>query len=538
MPLWFPLEFKFTFNEPLQNVVNEQCGHYHRQRRDWDAAGKEYDKVFVHNPEHVDAGVGKSLVYSELGDVVKANQFAKEFFHIEEVVPDKVNLRYANTLYDLNEFEFSLGQTHNSLDVTSSALYDSELQKHADSVTLNLNDTVDLKAGPCLATKRKIIEKIQEADARRVIDKRPIWKIFKENDECDVLSIKDLHIKVEPKLLKHKKSQNEIFLNQVYLGLKPSMEVTFIKQLLHDKRFSISQSQRSDELRELAVNAYEKSKGWREMLHNRRPIYTRNFQNPELGSLHRTQLFREQYKTRRQVFDQLDKAKQLAADGNLSKLLTFVENIMANYYTIKPRRIFPRKFEFINEMYNIVGLTYARSLTIPPDIKKHNLDEQLWLLLQIPIEDKEKVIIQVFGDKATYRDPTAPNYEFVRLKNSCDIFEKRSEFVEYAVEHCYLYHERAGLSLKMNKLEETRILGNKIVQDYGESCQNWVWKFLGSLMLVRANTVQTNIERNVEEVELCVEFAEHLDERTRHFVQILKETIKGLYKRKLAQEQI
>lgn len=272
------------------------------------------------------------------------------------------------------------------------------------------------------------------------------------------------------------------------------------------------------------------------MLHDRQPLYSKHFLNPGLAKLQERHLFQDQYQTRRDTFLQLEKARKLFESNNLSELLEYVEEIMSNYYPIKTHRVFPRKFEFMCDIYNMVGVAYIKSLHIPAYLKLVPLEHQLHLLLDIPIDEKFSIIRPVFGDKSTFKDPTAPDFSYIKMKKECDHYEERNLFAEYPIEKCYLYHERARLNVKMTKLDESRILGRKIIDE--ESGDNQVWKFLGALMMIRANVAQSNVEKNLIDMPEASKIAKKLDENCEHFVQLLIHLNNELIKKKMAAQKL
>lgn len=57
---------------------------------------------------------------------------------------------------------------------------------------------------------------------------------------------------------------------------------------------------------------------------------------------------------------------------------------MGNYVTIKTNRIMPWKFEFINEVYNYLGLARINEFKIPADSKLLTGKQRLLTLFKIP----------------------------------------------------------------------------------------------------------------------------------------------------------
>lgn len=145
------------------------------------------------------------------------------------------------------------------------------------------------------------------------------------------------------------------------------------------------------------------------MLHTRCPKYChhiRKFPDEELYLKYEQEnLFRIQYQTRRNMFKILRTIRSLIRAEKLQvsyftirninavnfmylfqKLSTYVEEVMGNYVTIKTNRIMPWKFEFINEVYNYLGLARINEYKIPSDMKVITGRQRLLTLFRIPTE--------------------------------------------------------------------------------------------------------------------------------------------------------
>lgn len=102
---------------------------------------------------------------------------------------------------------------------------------------------------------------------------------------------------------------------------------------------------------------------------------------------------------------------------HFKKLADYIENAMGSYVETKTLRVLPRKFEFTNDIYNILGLAYADRLTVPSNLMLHPAEERLFVLMSIPKEkDKDPDVKYIFGDKSTYQEPDAPDYVYMAYK--------------------------------------------------------------------------------------------------------------------------
>lgn len=217
------------------------------------------------------------------------------------------------------------------------------------------------------------------------------------------------------------------------------------------------------------------------------------FSSPEKREeIKRIGKFRMQFKTRRDMFTALEQMIQMRDEGKLNKLIKIAEHELGFHFQIKPDMLMPRKNEFITDICNLIGLTHVDKLQIP---KKHKRDEGLEFLaeaFEVSIEGRKKAVPYVFGDQSTYRDPAEPDTSFLIFKQNINRLESRVRYSKISIEKCYLYHEMGKHNLKQSKFDETRNFGRKII-DEAEANGNYLWKFLGQVLIVRADVKQQNL---------------------------------------------
>lgn len=203
--------------------------------------------------------------------------------------------------------------------------------------------------------------------------------------------------------------------------------------------------------------------------------------------------FRMQYKTRREMFTALEQMHQMRADGKLNKLIEIAEHELGFHFQIKSEVLMPRKREFTTEICNLIGLAYLDKLKMP---NNHVESEDLKFLAEVfevsSIQGRKKAVSYVFGNQSTYRDPAEADTSFLVFKTTINKLENRLKSSQMPIEKCYLYHEMGKLNLKQNKLIETRNFGRKII-DEAELVGNYLWAFLGQILLVRADVMQRNV---------------------------------------------
>lgn len=167
---------------------------------------------------------------------------------------------------------------------------------------------------------------------------------------------------------------------------------------------------------------------------------------------------------------------------------------MGQYYEIKTNRVMPRRFEFINEIYNILALAYLDQLKIPSNFFETNQSNRMFALLKIPIEKEKLEVKAIFGDKSTFKVPDEPDYNYLAYKKITTKLEHRLPHTKYPIERCYLYHEIAKHHLSQSKVDEAKLIAKNVLIE-AEKISNSVWLILGILIIVKADTIQRNCEK-------------------------------------------
>lgn len=278
--------------------------------------------------------------------------------------------------------------------------------------------TIGDLAGDCLLEHRKTIPKLKLTTD---IDPRPLWKQRRDNKECDVLSVLDLHEKTPHLKDLRRIEQNFRFLSQACLG--PAWtDIFFLRDLPKHKAFVLTQATGSEQpLKTIVKTSYDKTIKNLKMLHARNPLYTCKkimFRNPELGEKTKEKtLYRDMYQNRRDAFAHLSRARKLRKEKDLKKLLGYTEKVLSEFYQTKTVQRFPRKFEFVTELCNNVALACVEQLQIPANLMVVPLKERMHLLFDVTaVQEKFDEIEYEFGNKSTYRDPQKVDTSFLSYK--------------------------------------------------------------------------------------------------------------------------
>lgn len=286
----------------------------------------------------------------------------------------------------------------------------------------------------------------------------------------------------------------------MYLGAT-SVDAEFLQNLSKDSRVNLKQiPESSQQILEQANECCEKVQIWRNMMKARSPLYSKKH-----GS-NKTEMFRIQYKTRRDVFNQLDEIKRLYDSESIKELAEYVRYVLQNYYSIKTVKVFPRKFEFANEITNYVALKYLSLIRIPEHLHRYSdLKIRLAVLLNISknlnVETK-KAKIQ-FGDKSKFSDTTAPDYPYLRYKRKVDGYERELNLWDYSIVKCFYLNEISLMHLTQFKHDECRTSSKKCCEE-ADLCGNIIWQFFGRLNIIRSDCLQ-NMYGDVKENLIALE---------------------------------
>lgn len=253
------------------------------------------------------------------------------------------------------------------------------------------------------------------------VDPTPNWKKLRQNGECDVLSVLDLaNERVHLKTQLQQKFYHQL-MAQVYLG-RGSDDLFFLQNLLTDRRFLLKQCTGThDTLKAVATEAYDKTLMTMKMLHARRPLYTyrwTKYRTADLAASHMKKLlFYVQAKNRQQAFAFLSRILMLHKAKKIHEMALLVEKVLSGFFMTLTVKTFPRKFEFIVEMCNLMGMTFVGDLRLDGQLFELAPQEQLVKLFAVPFQDdRDDDKPYVFGDRTTFNDPLKVDSSFLKYK--------------------------------------------------------------------------------------------------------------------------
>lgn len=516
------INFECDLEPPIRAALNRDCGIYYKRKGRVATAADSFGHALEDDPESYQALLERSRCKLELGRVNEAIETAEKCL---ATYPNDMNAQQQlnECLYEKNMFEESYAgyaKTMHSFPKRRGVNEGTELVKNT------IHSSVGPQVGPCLLTMRGDIDRYTKYKLSQVTDNRPRWKVLKERGECDVVSIAEIRKRYVSKIEKMRNKRKRSNMHAIYMGMKTAEDIKFLHGLTNDKRLLLPQTPNGNRITKDAlaegiavVDIYEK------MLWSRKPQYAKRYvKNPDaVKKVHEEALFRIQFQTRRDVFKQLVHIKELAKSDR-DALRQYVEDVVSNYYSIKTKRVFPRKFEFISEIFNIVGLSYLEERTdVPNDLMQNPLQQQLQVLLQISQEKKSDGEVvssgyNSFGVKSSYVDPEKLDYGYFAYKHRVDEFEERLKRSQYPIECCYLAHELAELHMRQHKMDEPKQLALKLIEKATDS-GNVVWLFLGQLTSARADLAAGHLAGCGEKLRRLADMLIDFDEFVGHFVR-------------------
>ncbi|XP_017856628.1 PREDICTED: uncharacterized protein LOC108609395 [Drosophila arizonae] len=325
--------------------------------------------------------------------------------------------------------------------------------------------------------------------------------------DCDVLSIVQKQPKILSPLEKKRLERRFKTFTQAYVN-NSWMDVTFLKNLRDNPNLLLKQSVQSSEyLQNLTNERYHTLRNFTKMLHARQPMYSKKCPNRELSrKFQEENFFRIQNQTRRNMFKTLQNIRTLIRRNDLAKLTKFVANVMDSYVAIKTHRVMPWKFEFINEVFNYLGLARINEYKISNIYKSMGRSNLLDLFrISHHVSNVTNVITNDLGQikREKFEDTKAV------LKHRMDQFERRLRFAKYTIERCYLYHEAAQAHLNNHSFDKCCQLARKAM-DEAEKGGHYVWGALSALIACKAHTVLGKVEKQKQMLNEAFRYAKQL----------------------------
>lgn len=210
----------------------------------------------------------------------------------------------------------------------------------------------------------------------------------------------------------------------------------------------------------------------------------------------------------------------------LCDIMKFIEDIISNFYLIKTRNILPCKFEVMNEVFNIYGLTLLSSIkNYIHEYDNYTAKEKLLRVLDprnTHLDRRHnKKYVRVSTRKA-YSNPDKLSANKLAKMHELTECEGRINYAIFPIERCYLFYRMAELYYDQDEMDKAYKCANKVLCVHAQECKNWVWRFLGWIMSLKAIVVS----KSCLEIPKCLEagkyIADHLDHDSQQYFIVLK----------------
>ncbi|KAH8291589.1 hypothetical protein KR018_003015, partial [Drosophila ironensis] len=338
-------------------------------------------------------------------------------------------------------------------------------------------------------------------------DNRPLWKILKERQECDVQSVIDTkEVMLSPLERERRRRKTKVFY-QNYLG-RTWTDFLFLKVLRQNPSLLLDNSFSSSKQRSRYVNkSFQRLKTFTKMLHARSPMYNEYFERcPMMSQQREANLYRIQYQTRRNMLSILNTIQLLRKRNDIKRLRKFVEDVMGNYVVIKTSRVMPWKVEFMNEVYNHLALSLCEGYRLPPHrvtpYDKSAMCNLLNIRVAKPLEHSEFLVVQLdlsIVDRLLSLPP----------RNSILHLEKRLFFARLPIERTYLLHELADRHMQLNHFVQCLSYAQKAIEE-AKKCNSLIWQFLSTMLMAKSHSVLHKYERQTEVLNSAYDLATEL----------------------------
>ncbi|XP_016937300.3 uncharacterized protein r-cup [Drosophila suzukii] len=448
-----------------------------------------------------------ALIQGALEDSVRATE-------VREVWNANVSKELADALYELNRFEDNKSLLHDNVRRHAGTALKA-FENRLLVVDGNLKDCTGFSLANFFMEHSSQLPGFydHQQEETQKSDKRPLWKILKERNECDVQSSIDRKEEMlSPLEMERRRRKTKIYY-QNYLG-RNWTDFIFLKTLRRNPNILLENNFGSSPDRTAYLeHSFQRLKTFTRMLQARSPMYNECFQrSPRMEArMRESNLFRIQYQTRRNMLSILRTIQVLRKKHDLKRLRKFVEDVMGSYVVIKTNRLMPWKAEFMNEVYNNLALSLCEGYRLPPTRVTPYDKGAMCRLLNIPTAKPLEHTEFIFGDRSTYSyaGPEKQSTDRLADQNFIEYLEKRLLFARLPIERSYLLHELADRHMQKNHFVQSLSYAQKAI-DEARGCNSRIWEFLSTMLMAKSHAVLHKYERQTEVLNVAYDLATQL----------------------------
>ncbi|KAH8238551.1 hypothetical protein KR032_009704, partial [Drosophila birchii] len=446
-----------------------------------------------------------------------------------------------DALYDMKAFEMALVTIHNAELQFREKQQQGRFRMIKKKTLAVFNNTVGESLHPFLQQNARTMGEAHR-QRQELIDHvpRPLWKVLRDRDECDVQSVPDRPPVWLTPLERARRRHNETQYTHTYMGHHSTVDVMLLRELRKNVNFlDPLKLQSTPYLRHLSAERYavvrrfmvsfppKKSDPclklfliFQKMLHAQNPLYNRNYtrhlSEKERRRRREMHLFHVEYQTRRDCLRMLGEVRARRYEGDVEKLSDYVEDIMSSYIELKTHRTLPWKWEFLNDVYNILALAHLDRCALPSNVDF--LEPRHRNLLYLLRPERYREMHFTFGDPNIHLGIDREERAHSRLNQKLEQLEDRLRHSRYAIERSYLLFEIARCHFKEARYDKCLAMSRKAFNE-ARTCRSLVWRFNSIFLMCQVHALLNSYERLKECLAKAIQLALVL--RAQHLVAFI-----------------
>ncbi|KAH8303919.1 hypothetical protein KR044_010946, partial [Drosophila immigrans] len=411
------------------------------------------------------------------------------------LVLDKCDL-----LFDRNQFEDNICQLHNDSRKFAGQAIKARFDKHKALTLAVFEDCLGARLDPFLLQNRALMLRKRATPA--AIVPRTMWQKLRDTPECDVESVTLKAQRILPPLERARRRIAENIYNYEYMGSSAN-DVAMLHGLRNNKVFlNPLYPQTAGQMYEFSNEKYAIVRKFMKMLHARKPLYQVSEKNRE------NYLYCVEYQTSRDCYRILREVRRLRLEQNVDRLTAYIEQIMSTKIELKTHRTLRWKFEFINEVYNMLGLTHIDQRAVPKGIDFLN-PNNIPILYHMP-KDRMRKHSSKFGGRNLYADMARDADRVARVNLVVKKLEDRLLHSRYGIERTYLMYEIARQHFKESHYGKCTTMARNAAKE-AHACNNLVWRFNASFLICQVHAAFSRLERLKDSLAKANHLAEKLN---------------------------
>ncbi|KAM8720556.1 hypothetical protein ACLKA7_006576 [Drosophila subpalustris] len=434
----------------------------------------------------------------------KDSEQAQKLMANEGFYSSSVILAKCEALFDCNRFEDNLFLLHKEERKFQGQSIKDRFKLHKNRTLAVLEESLGSSLNPFLLENWPIITNLARQRRQSVaFIPRPLWQQLRENQKCDVESvIYKKKVSLPPLERARRRVAGDVY-NHHYLGSSAN-DVALLRQLRNDKNFlNPFYLESTPHMTGYSAEQYKIVRKFMKMMHSRKPLYQIREKNRE------KYLYGVEYQTRRDCYRILRDVRSLRQKGDIDRLTDYVEESMSTKIEIKTHRTLPWKYEFINEVYNVLALAHIDERGVPTDVDL--LDIKNYSILYLLPKDRMRDLSTSnhFRGHNIYEEIDKDEERLAYVAKKVGKLEERLLHSRYAIERAYLLFEMARCHFKEGRFSKCSTLAQKADKE-ARNCNSIIWRFNSTFLICQVHASFNRFERLNESLAKATRLAQQL----------------------------